>query len=182
MVYVFLAAGFEEVEALTPIDYLRRADIPVTTVGVGTSMPKGAHGITVMTDISEDMFYPDDNVEAVVLPGGMPGTENLYASETVQRAARLGFGEHDGITIAAICAAPTILARLGLLKEHTATCYPSRVEELGSAYRDADVVIDPPYLTARAAGQAGEFALRLIEALRGSEAAEAVAKAVCMRR
>ncbi|MBQ9959355.1 MAG: DJ-1/PfpI family protein [Oscillospiraceae bacterium] len=182
MVYVFLANGFEEVEALTPIDYLRRAGIEVTTVGVGTTMPKGAHGVTVMADISEDNFFPDDNTEAIVLPGGMPGTENLYASETVQRAARLGFGERDGFVIAAICAAPTILARLGLLKEHTATCYPSRVEELGASYRDADVIIDPPYLTARAAGQAAEFSLRLIEVLRGTEAAETVAKAVCQRR
>lgn len=180
MVYVFLANGFEEVEALTPIDFLRRADIEVTTVGVGTTMVTGSHGITVMADISEEMFFPDDNIEAIVLPGGGPGTANLAASETVRRAARLGFGEKDGIVIAAICAAPTILASEGLLLEKKATCFPDRIPQLGESYVDEDVVMDPPYLTGRSAGYASQFALRLIEELRGKEAAMKVAKAICI--
>lgn len=114
MVYIFLADGFEEVEAMTPIDYLRRAGIEVTIVGVGTSVPKGSHGVSVMSDISEDMFYPDDNTEAIVLPGGSPGYINLSHSEAVRRAIRLGYGETD-VLIGAICAAPTILAKEGLL-------------------------------------------------------------------
>ena len=93
MIYVFLANGFEEAEAIVPIDYMRRAGIEVTTVGVGTSMPRSSHGITVMADISEDMFFPGDDVEAVFFPGGGLGVENLSKSETVRRAARLGFGK-----------------------------------------------------------------------------------------
>ena len=130
MVYVFLADGFEEVEAMTPIDYMRRAGIKVTTVGVGTAVPKGSHGVSVMADISEDMFYPDDNTEAIVLPGGAPGYVNLGASEAVRRAIRLGYGETD-VLIGAICAAPVVLAKEGLLQEKRATCYPDKAEELG---------------------------------------------------
>jgi len=179
MVYVFLADGFEEAEAIVPIDYLRRAGIEVTTVGVGTSMPKGSHGITVMTDISEDMFYPDDNIEAVFFPGGA-GVKNLQASETVRRAARLGFGETDGIVIAAICAAPSILAKEGLLQGKRATCFPDNIPELGDSYSDADVVIDLPYVTGRAAGVVSGFALKLVEILRGREAADEIAARICL--
>ena len=179
MVYVLLGNGFEEVEAITAIDYLRRAKISVTTVGIGGREITGGHGIPVLADIEIGQMDLTD-LDMIVLPGGLGGVAAISGCEQATQAIRFAW-ENDKF-VAAICAAPTILARLGLLKEHTATCYPSRVAELGSAYRDADVVIDPPYLTARAAGQAGEFALRLIEALRGSEAAEAVAKAVCMRR
>ncbi len=177
MVYVFLADGFEEVEALTPIDYLRRAGVDVKTVGVGTAVPKGSHGVSVMTDMSDDMFYPDDNTEAIVLPGGAPGYLNLSASEAVRRAIRLGYGETD-VLIAAICAAPTILAKEGLLLEKRATCYPDHASELGESYIDEDVVVDLPFITGKSAGVAQEFSLALIEALRGKEAADAVAAKV----
>ncbi|MBQ5342569.1 MAG: DJ-1/PfpI family protein [Oscillospiraceae bacterium] len=179
MVYVFLADGFEEAEAIVPIDYMRRAGIEVTTVGVGTSMPKGSHGITVMTDMSEDMFFPSDDTEAVFFPGGGLGTENLAKSETVRRAARLGFGESDGMIVAAICAAPTILAKEGLLNGKKATCFPDFTDVLGESYSDSDVVIDPPYITGRAAGVVSGFALKLVEMLRGTEAAEEVASRIC---
>lgn len=179
MVYVFLANGFEEAEAVIPIDYMRRAGIEVTIVGVGTSMPKGSHGITVMADISEDMFYPSDEIEAVFFPGGGLGVENLSKSETVRRAARLGFGESDGIIIAAICAAPSILAKEGLLTGKKATCFPDFIDVLGDSYSDSDVVIDLPYLTGRAAGVVSGFALKLVEMLRGEEAARDVASRIC---
>ena len=178
MVYVFLADGFEEAEAIVPIDYMRRAGIQVTTVGVGTSMPRGSHGITVMTDISEDMFFPSDDLEAVFLPGGA-GVSNLAASETVRRAVRLGRGESDGIVIAAICAAPSILAREGLLADKKATCFPDVTDVLGDSYSDSDVVIDLPYITGRAAGVVSEFALKLVELLRGPETAKEVASRIC---
>ena len=179
MVYVFLANGFEEAEAVIPIDYMRRAGIEVTTVGGGTSMPKGSHGITVMTDISEDMFYPSDEIEAVFFPGGGSGVENLSKSETVRRAARLGFGESDGIIIAAICAAPSILSKEGLLNGKKATCFPDFIDVLGDSYSDSDVVIDLPYVTGRAAGVVSGFALKLVELLRGEEAARDVATRIC---
>ncbi|MBQ8995860.1 MAG: DJ-1/PfpI family protein [Oscillospiraceae bacterium] len=181
MVYVFLADGFEEVEAMTPIDYLRRAGIEVTLVGVGTAVPKGAHGVSVMTDISEDMFYPDDNTEAVILPGGSPGYLNLSKSEAVRRAIRLGYGETD-VLIGAICAAPTILAKEGLLLDKKATCYPDMYEELGDSYVKEDVVTDLPFVTGKSAGVAQEFALKIIEQLRGEEAARKVAEKVFFER
>ena len=181
MVYVFLADGFEEVEAMTPIDYMRRAGIKVTTVGVGTAVPKGSHGVSVMADISEDMFYPDDNTEAIVLPGGVPGYVNLGASEAVRRAIRLGYGETD-VLIGAICAAPVVLAKEGLLQEKRATCYPDKAEELGDSYVDEDVVVDLPFVTGKSAGVAQQFALQLIEELRGKEAADEVAAKVYFQR
>ena len=178
MVYVFLADGFEEVEALTPIDYLRRADIPVTTVGVGTSMPKGAHGITVMTDISEDMFYPDDNVEAVVLPGGMPGTLNLGACAAVTDAVKAAVA--DRRLVGAICAAPSVLGDLGLLEGREATCYPGFESRLtGAAVAGKKVAASGRVITGQALGSAIPFALELIRQLVGEQAADRVQAAIC---
>lgn len=176
MVYVFLADGFEEVEALAPIDLLRRAGVQVATVGVGSTTPTSSHGVTVMADISEDIFLPNDNVEAIVLPGGMPGTKNLEASETVKRAIRLASEEE--ITVAAICAAPSILAHAGLLQGKKATVFPGMEKELGESATGEAVVYDSPFLTARAAGSAIDFALRLIGVLRGEEAAKKVAESI----
>lgn len=176
MVYVFLADGFEETEAIVPIDLLIRAGIKVTTVGVGSATPTGAHGLTVMTDVSDELFLPGDNVEAIVLPGGMPGTANLALSETVKRAVRLASQEE--ITVAAICAAPSVLAAEGVLGARKATVYPSFKDRLGGNYKDADVVYDAPFLTARAAGSAFDFALRLIEIIKDKNAAKEVAGAI----
>ena len=176
MVYVFLADGFEEVEALTPIDLLRRAGIAVSTVGIGCMTPTGSHGVTVMADLSEDTFLPNNDVEAIVLPGGMPGTKNLEASETVRRAIRLASEEE--ITVAAICAAPTVLAHAGLLQGKKATVYPGMERDLGESSTGEAVVYDSPFLTARAAGSAMDFSLRLIEILRGKETARKIADAI----
>lgn len=179
MVYLFLADGFEEVEALVPIDLLRRAGIKVKTVGVGSTTPTGAHKVTVMSEISEETFFPEDDVEAIVLPGGSNGVQNLERSETVKRAIRLAH-EKD-ITVAAICAAPGILARAGLLMNKKATVFPSLKNDLGESYRDEDVVYDAPFLTARAAGVSAEFALKLIEIIKGKKASEKVASDICFK-
>ncbi|NLC79366.1 MAG: DJ-1/PfpI family protein [Ruminococcaceae bacterium] len=179
MVYLFLADGFEEAEALIPIDLLRRAGIKVKTVGVGSATPTGSHKVTVISEISEETFFPDDDVEAVVLPGGSTGVRNLENSETVKRAIRLAH-EKD-ITVAAICAAPGILARAGLLLNKKATVYPSLKDELGESYRDEDVVYDAPFLTGRAAGVTTEFALKLIEIIKGKKASEKVAADICFK-
>ena len=159
MVYIFLADGFEEVEAMTPIDYLERAGVEVTIVGVGTSVPKGAHGVSVMSDISEDMFYPDDNTEAIILPGGSPGYINLSKSEAVRRAIRLGHGAGK-----------------------KATCYPDMTDQLGDSFVNEDVVVDLPFVTGKSAGVAQQFALQLVEELRGKEAADKVAEKVYFER
>ncbi|MEG2083063.1 MAG: DJ-1/PfpI family protein, partial [Oscillospiraceae bacterium] len=176
MVYVFLADGFEEIEALAPIDLLKRAGIKVTTVGVGSTTPSGSHGVTVRADISEDLFLPQDSIEAILLPGGMPGTNNLELSETVRRAIRLASEEE--ITVAAICAAPIILAHSGMLAGKKATVFPQFKDELGKSYKDSDVVYDTPFLTARAAGSAIDFALRLIEIIKNKKTAKQVAEAI----
>ena len=121
MVYMFLATGFEEVEALAPLDILRRAGVEVTTVGIGGELITGAHGITVKADIADSVFR-DDAPEMVILPGGMPGTRNLDASPVVE-AALSAVAANDGY-LAAICAAPMVLGKRGLLKGKRAICYP----------------------------------------------------------
>lgn len=176
MVYVFLADGFEEIEAIVPIDLLRRAGIAVKTVGVGSSTPTGSHGITVMADISEDVFLPDKDTQAIVLPGGA-GVANLERSEMVKRAVRLA-SEKD-ITLAAICGAPTILAEAGLLRGKRATVFPKYAQKLGASYMPEPVVYDEPFLTAKSAAVAVDFALKLIEIVKNKKAADAVAAAIC---
>ena len=176
MVYVFLADGFEETEALVPVDLMKRAGIKVTTVGVGSTTPTGSHGITVMADISEEIFLPGDDLEAIVLPGGMPGTRNLEMSAAVKRAVRLASEEE--ITVAAICAAPSILAHENLLRGKQATVFPGYEQDLGDSYTDQDVVYDAPFLTAKAAGKAVDFALRLIEVIKDAETAQKVAQSI----
>lgn len=180
MVYVFLAEGFEEIEAVTPVDLLRRAGITVMTVGVGSSTPTGAHGLTVMTDKYEETFLPDKNTQAIVLPGGMPGTANLERSESVQRAIRLA-SEKD-ITVAALCAAPLILAHAGLLRNKQAAAYPTHAKTLGASYSKEALVYDEPFLTAKSAAYAIDFSLKLIEIIKGKRAADEVAAAIYYER
>ena len=133
MIYMFLAEGFEEIEALCPLDLMRRAGIEVTTVGIGGSCIRGAHGITVFADMS----YTDatarigEDMEMVILPGGMPGTKNLDASATV--SAFLAVCRVKNIPVAAICAAPMILGKRGMLRDKNAVCYPGFEEYLDGA-------------------------------------------------
>ena len=180
MVYVLLADGFEEIEAITPIDILRRAGLTVKTVGVGSSAPTGAHGITIMADISEDTFLPDNNTEAIVLPGGNIGTANLERSETVKRAVRLA--SEEDITVAAICAAPTILAYSGLLRGKRAAVYPAQARILADSYSKDSIVYDKPFLTAKSAAYPIEFSLKLVEILKGKETSGEVAQAIYYER
>ncbi|MBE6714084.1 MAG: DJ-1/PfpI family protein [Ruminococcaceae bacterium] len=178
MVYLFLAEGFEEVEALTPTDYLRRAGIEVCTVGIGGEYITGAHGITVKADIAErELCARDEDIEMVILPGGMPGTLNLKNSRTVNsfidRAAA------KGAYIAAICAAPSILGEKGLLSGKTAICYPGFEEKLfGACISENDVAVSQNIITAKAAGSAALFSAALIDALCNKGAGDAVLRAV----
>lgn len=120
--YVFLAEGFEEVEALTPVDILRRGGVTVKTVGIGGKTITGAHGIPVGCDIAEEDVIPDE-INMMVLPGGMPGTIHLGESLTIQEG--LAYAAQEDLWVAAICAAPSVLGENGLLHGRKYTCYPA---------------------------------------------------------
>lgn len=170
MVYVFLAEGFEEIEAIAPVDIMRRAGIEVKTVGVGGMAVRGSHGVTVTADISESDVRLDATLEAAVLPGGTLGTKNLKSSASTNAAIKYAY--NNGKYVAAICAAPTILASAGLLGGRKATVYPSMANELGDSYRKGKVVVDDKLITGEAAGSATDFALELVRVLRGEEISE----------
>ena len=179
-VSVFLADGFEEIEALTVVDLLRRAKIYVDTVSISDDyMVHGSHGIAVQTeDLFEEIDF--DDFDMIVLPGGMPGTENLKGHSGVRKVVE-DFAE-NGKYVAAICAAPTILSELGLLKGKRATCYPSVEEEIqGALLTEAPVMADGNIITGQAAGEASDFALKLVEVLAGSKKAQEVAEAIVYR-
>lgn len=131
MIYVFLAKGFEEIEALTVVDFLRRAELEVYTVGIGSKIVAGSHNIPVFCDLDESEAVPCDEVDAVVLPGGMPGTLNLEASAKV--GEMLDFCAEKNKLICAICAAPSILGHRNLLVGKKATCFPGFEKELNGA-------------------------------------------------
>lgn len=173
MVYMFLANGFEEVEALCPLDLLRRAGVEVTTVGVGGESVVGTHGIVVGADIPEIM-YRDSAPEMIILPGGMPGAENLDNSRIVDSAIRVA--SRNGGYLAAICAAPMILGKRGLLAGKRAVCFPGFENYLEGAEieQSKTVVRDGNIITAKGMGAAFEFGLVLVEALKGKEVAERI--------
>lgn len=161
MFYCFLADGFEEIEALATIDILRRADIPVTTVGVTGKVVLGSHKIPVTSDITIDEFEIDADTLGVILPGGMPGVNNLYANDTVKEAV-LFCSSHD-LYVCAICAAPSILGRLNILKGRKATCFPGFEEYLYDAEPLTDkVVVDGKIITAKGAGCAMDFGFAIV--------------------
>lgn len=168
MVYVFLANGFEEMEALAPVDLLRRAGVEVFTVGVGSDMIVSSHNIPVKTDTTVDKIVLKDELEMIVLPGGMPGTLNLEANGVVQSS--IDYCVENKKYICAICAAPSILGHKGLLKGRNAICFPGFEEDLcGAIISEKYVVSDGNFITARGAGVAVDFGLEIVKALGGSE-------------
>lgn len=174
-VLVVLAEGFEEIEAITPIDVLRRAGLEVTTVGVGGREVTGSHGITVVADttIREIAELPD----AIVLPGGMPGAENLSRSGALRDLLKRM--NDDGRPIGAICAAPAVaLAPTGILDGRTATCYPGFENHFGKAivFSDDRVVADGNVITSRGPGTALEFSLALAASLAGADTEKEVSQ------
>jgi 4-methyl-5(b-hydroxyethyl)-thiazole monophosphate biosynthesis len=173
--YFFLANGFEETEAITPLDLCRRAGIECITVGIGGAQVTGAHGICVRADLSESEFDASD-ADGIILPGGMPGTLNLESSRVVTDAV-LEVYNRGGLT-AAICAAPKILGGLGLLNGRRATCYPSFETYLEDAeYIDERCVSDGNIITAKGAGAAVDFGLAIVKYFCGEEKAEGLATA-----
>ena len=175
MIYVFLAEGFEEVEALTPVDCLRRAGKTVQTVGIGGTVVSGSHGIPVKADVTEADIQLNDDLELIVLPGGMPGTLNLGKSQAVQDA--ITFCAEKNRLIAAICAAPSVLGARGLLNGKTATCYPGFEPQLTGCNAVAKPVCeDGNIITGRGPGAAMDFALKLVAVLCGEKQAEQLAE------
>lgn len=167
MVYVFLADGFETIEALAVVDMLRRAKIDNETVGVTGKTVKSSHNIEVVADITIDELNIS-NADAIVLPGGMPGTLNLEANGVVQSS--IDYCVENKKYICAICAAPSILGHKGLLKCRNAICFPGFEEDLcGAIISEKYVVSDGNFITARGAGVAVDFGLEIVKALGGSE-------------
>ena len=178
MIYMFLADGFEEVEALCPLDVLRRAGLEVTTVGVGgKDMISGAHGIVVQADIP-DILYRDSAPDMIILPGGMPGSTNLDESKTVDAALKVA--HKKGAYLCAICAAPLVLGKRGYLSGKRAVCYPGFEELLsGATVAEGETVVrDGNIITAKGMGVAFEFGLQLVRALKDDETAERIKASV----
>ena len=204
MIYMFLAPGFEEVEALAPLDLLRRAGLEVTTVAIreastnrlienllriGVSAANlwdespqvtGSHGITVTADMTESTFTGrlshNFAPEAVILPGGMPGTTNLDASPVVERALELAAAK--GAYLCAICAAPLVLGKRGYLIGKRATCFPGFEEYLEGATVGGKVIRDGKIITAAGMGVAQEFGFEIISVLRSPEKAGEIRSAI----
>lgn len=176
-VYVFLADGFEEIEGLTVVDLLRRADVPVDMVSItGKKEITGSHGIRVQADL---LFEEADAAQAVmyVLPGGMPGTKHLGAHAGL--AGLLKAAEREGKKVAAICAAPSVLGDLGLLNGHTAVCYPGFEDRLtGAVVTKESVEVSGNVTTSRGMGTAIPFALALVAQLAGQEKAEELGRGI----
>lgn len=173
MVYILLAEGFEEAEAIVPADLLRRAGAQVALVSLDELQVRGGHGITVTADLTLEQVSADE-MELLMLPGGLGGVENiqmnLFAMALIQKA-------YDrGAYLAALCAAPTILANLAILDRRPAVCYPGMEEYMGSAVvqKGQAVVVSGHVVTGEAAGSAFEFGLKLVELLKGPEAARKV--------
>ncbi len=177
MVTVFLADGFEEIEAVTPIDILRRGGVEVRTCSISESKTvTGAHGIPFMADTTLDSLF--DGEDVILLPGGMPGTIHLKACETLCK--RIRSHREKGGMLAAICAAPTVFGELNLLREESATCYPGMEEGLNcKTVSKEKTVFSGGILTSRGAGTAADFAFRLLALLKGKEVSEKLAQAMC---
>lgn len=173
-VYLFLAEGFEEIEAITVVDILRRSNIEIETVSITSKREViGAHSISVLSDI---LFEQADytNADMIILPGGQPGTKNL-CEHTGLKAQLLKFSSQKK-WIAAICAAPTILGKLGLLEGISAVCYPGCEKQLTGAIIDENgsTVVDRNFITSRGPGTAFQFAFKIVEVLKNLDVARSV--------
>ncbi len=175
MIYIYLAEGFEETEMIAPLDIMRRAGLDVKTVSVTEEIAvTGAHGITVQADLTVySSEYNDSSLELVMLPGGMPGTLNLEKSEQLRLAVEKTC--KNGGFVAAICAAPSVLGKMGLLNGVSAVCYPGFEQYLyGAKLSDKKCVRDGKIITAVGVGAAVELGLEIASALCGKEISEKI--------
>ena len=180
MVYMLLGTGFEETEAIAPLDLLRRAGVDILTVGVTGKTVYGGHNIGIEADITIDQMDLTD-LEMIILPGGLGGVASARASRPAMDA--LEFTWKNNKFVAAICAGPTVLADLGITDGKNATCYPGCENGMGSAHMipDAACIRDGKLITGTSAGCAIPFGLALVEALKGKEAADTVARQIVIR-
>ncbi len=180
MIYMLLGTGFEETEAIAPLDLLRRAGLDVMTVGLNGKVITGSHGIGVQTDIEIDEMDLTD-LEMAIIPGGLGGVASIRACEKAMNA--LKFAWDNGKFVAAICAGPTVLADLGITDSKHATCYPGCESGMGSALVNPNVpcVRDGKLITGASAGCAIPFGLMLVEAMKGPEAAEIIRSQIVIR-
>lgn len=177
MVYLFLANGFEEIEALCVLDFLRRAGIETKTVGIDGKIVTGSHKIPVVCDVEDLALNGDEDFDMIILPGGLPGATNLDESPLVDKFINRAVSEDK--FICAICAAPFILGKRGILNNKRACCYPGFEDQLIGAYVQKDgCVRDGKIITARAMGKSHDFALEIIEALAGKELRDKLADSV----
>ena len=180
MVYMFLGTGFEETEAVAPLDLLRRAGVEIQTVGINGKIVYGSHDIGIEADITIDQMDLN-SVEMVILPGGLGGVASARASK--ETMAALDYAWKNGKYVAAICAGPTVLADLGITDGKNATCFPGCENSMGNAalVPDAACVRDGKLITGTSAGCAIPFGLALIAALKGQEAAEKIRQQIVIR-
>ena len=180
MVYMLLGTGFEETEAIAPLDLLRRAGVEIATVGVTGKMVYGSHNIGIEADILIDEMDLS-NLDMIILPGGLGGVASARASKPALDA--LKFAWDNGKFVAAICAGPTVLADLGITDGKMATCYPGCEGGMGSAIMqdNAAVIRDGRLITGTSAGCAIPFGLKLIEVLKGTEEALRIAAQIVIR-
>lgn len=180
MVYVLLGTGFEETEAILPVDLLRRAGTDVITVGINGKTVYGSHRIGIEADITIDQMDLT-KLEMLVLPGGLGGVASIKASPLAMDAIR--FAHQNRKWVAAICAAPTILAQLGITDGKQAVCYPGCEEEMGEAHilPDRACIRDGHVITGTSAGCAAAFGLELIAVLKGKDEAERIARQIVIR-
>ena len=179
MVYMLLGTGFEETEAIAPLDLLRRAGVEIQTVGLNGKVIYGSHGIGVEADIEIGQLDLTA-LEMIILPGGLGGVASIRACDAAMEAVR--FAWENGKYTAAICAGPTVLADLGIVDGKNATCYPGCEENMGSANMvEAAAVTDGKLITGTSAGCAIPFGLALIAALKGQEEADRIAKQIVIR-
>jgi len=180
-VLLVLADGFEEIEAITPIDVLRRAGLEVIVAGVGKTEVEGAHGVKVKADMDLEQY--NDIPDAIILPGGMPGAENLSKSQKLARL--LDKINQQGKLIGAICAAPAlVLSPRGILDGRKATCYPTFEQKFGSSttFLEERVVQDGHIITSRGPGSALEFALEIVEKLVDAQTARKLSEATLLKK
>ena len=181
MIYVFMADGTEEVEAVATIDMLRRAELDVMTLGIGSQMIVGSHGIGLVCDADAKNIEPDETLQAVVIPGGMPGTLNIEKSPVAQRF--IDYAAENNKLICAICAAPSVLGHKGLLKGKKATCFPGFEKHLNRAIiTNKPVVRDGNIITAKGAGVAWEFGAAICSKITGEEKALQILRGIQWRK
>ena len=179
MIYMLLGTGFEETEAIAPLDLLRRAGLEVQTVGLNSKVIYGSHGIGVEADIE---IHQRDcaQMEMIILPGGLGGVASIRGCQSAMDAIR--FAYENGKYTAAICAGPTVLADLGITDGKNATCYPGSDSQMGSATMVcAAAVTEGKLITGTSAGCAIPFGLELIAALKGRSEADRIAEQIVIR-